>query len=62
MGAKSKANQAHLTNLSKQNLVSWKATVKDASDSDDLDWIPMPELPKGSLREHSMISRPKLRN
>jgi len=44
MSAKSKANQACLTNISKQNLGSQKATVEDASDSDYLDWIPMPEM------------------
>ena len=43
MGAKSKANQAHLTNLSKQNPGSWKA-IEDASDSDVLDWIIMPKI------------------
>ena len=44
MGTKSKANQACLANLSKWNLGSQKATVEDASDSDNSDWIPMPEM------------------
>jgi hypothetical protein len=51
MGTKSKVNQACLANLSKQNLRSQKATVKDASNSDGLDWIPMPEMDKISDSE-----------
>jgi len=49
MCAKSKAKQAHLTNLSKQNPGSQKATVEDPSDSNDLDWIPIPEMDEISI-------------
>ena len=43
MGPKSKANQVCLANLSKWNPGSWKA-VEYASDSNDSDWIPIPEM------------------
>jgi hypothetical protein len=46
MGRRSKASQSHLTNLQNNFSKSHKATVEDASDSDeDFDWEPtMPEL------------------
>ena len=40
----SKANWACLSNLSKQNPESQKATVEGVSDTNDSDWISMPEM------------------
>jgi len=40
MGNRTKASRARLTNLSKALEKSYKATVKDHSDTDDLDYTP----------------------
>ena len=50
-GYNTQANWACLSNPSKQNLGSQKATAEDPPDSDDSDWIPMHEIDKISDSE-----------
>ena len=45
------ANWACLSDPSKQNLGSQKATAEDPSDSHNSDWIPMPEMDEFSDSE-----------